>query len=214
MMTDWEIRRSIVHYGKLVHRAGFVAATDGNISVRMMEDRLMITASGSALGNLDPAALLYVDFSGQVLQGRGKPSSELPMHLTIYKKRPDVLAIIHTHPPISTAISIAKESLSQAVLPEVVIMFGEIPIAPYATPSTDEGAKVVESLIEHHDVIILDHHGAVTVGKTLEDAFFKLEKLEHAAKTLLTAKQLGKISPLSEEEVKKLKAVRKQLGYK
>lgn len=214
MLTDWEIRRSIVGYGKRVHNAGLVAATDGNISVRIMGDRVMITPSGSALGNLNPDQLLYVDFSGNVLSGRGKPSSELPMHIAIYKKRPDVSAIIHTHPPVSTAFSIARISLSEPVLPEVVVGLGDIPISPYATPGTPEGAAILEGIIETHDVVILDHHGAVAVGKTLEEAFQKMEKLEHAARTILAAHQLGGVSVLPDEEVEKLKAIREQSGYK
>jgi L-fuculose-phosphate aldolase len=204
MYTDWEIRRNILSYGKRVYEMGFVAATDGNISVRTMNNRLMITPSGVALGKMNSEELIYVDFEGRTLQGRRKPSSELPMHIMIYKQRLDVQAIIHTHPPIATAFSVAGKSLSQPVLPEVVLMFGEIPVASYATPSTIESAYAVKNLILDHDIIILDHHGAVSIGSSLEDAFLKLEKLEQTAKTLIAAKQLGEVLPLSTEEINKL----------
>ncbi len=205
MLTDWEIRRNIIAFGKKAYEKGLVAATDGNISVRLFDDRLMITPSGAALGNLNPDNLLYLDIDGTILQGSKKPSSELPMHLMIYKQRPDVRAVFHTHPQVTTAFSVAGESLSVPVLPEMVIMFDTIPIAPYASPSSLESAKAIEPYIQNHDLIILDHHGVVAMGQSLNETFLKLEKLEHTAKTLLAAKQLGGITPLSPESVAKLK---------
>ncbi len=205
MLTDWEIRRNIIAFGKKAYEKGLVAASDGNISVRLFDDRLMITPSGATLGNLNPDNLIYLDLNGTILQGRKNPSSELPMHLMIYQQRPDVRAIIHTHPQVTTAFSVAGESLSVPVLPEMVIMFDTIPIAPYASPSSIESAEAIEPYIQNHDLIILDHHGVVALGQSLNDAFLKLEKLEHTAKTLLAAKQLGGINPLSPESVAKLK---------
>lgn len=210
MKTDWEIRREICQYGKKVYNKGFVAATDGNISMRMMTDRMFITPSSSCLGSMNVNDLVYVDFNGQVLQSSRNPSSELPMHLEIYKKRPDVNAIIHTHPSISTAFTIAGENFSQPVLPELILGIGDVPIAKYATPSTPESAVVISELIKNHDVIILDHHGVVTVGENLQKALFKLEKLEHAASTLLAAKQLGNINPLNPADIEKLHEIRQK----
>jgi len=205
MKTDWEARREIVAFGAKVYRKGLVAATDGNISLRIFEDRIMITPSGSCLGSLNIEDLAYVDMSGQLLAGRIKPSSELPMHIEIFRKRPDVSAIIHAHPPLATAFTVAGKSISQPVLPEVFVMFGQIPVAPYAPPSTPESVQAISGLIEKNDVILLDHHGAVTVGKSLDEAFLKMEKLEHTASTLLAAEQLGQITPLSAAEIEKLK---------
>lgn len=205
MLTDWEIRRNIIAFGKKAYEKGLVAASDGNISVRLFDDRLMITPSGATLGNLNPDNLIYLDLNGTILQGKKPPSSELPMHLLIYQQRPDVHAVFHTHPQVTTAFSVAGESLSVPVLPEMVIMFDTIPIAPYASPSSIESAEAIEPYIQNHDLIILDHHGVVALGQSLNDAFLKLEKLEHTAKTLLAAKQLGGINPLSPESVAKLK---------
>jgi L-fuculose-phosphate aldolase len=205
MKTDWEARREIVLCGEKVYRKGLVAAMDGNISVRMFPDRLMITSSGSCLGALNVEELSYVDMNGQLLAGNVKPSSELPMHIEIFKKRPDVHAIIHAHPPLATAFTIAGKSLSQPVLPEVFVMFGKIPVAPYAPPSTPESVQAISDCIDKHDLILLDHHGAVAVGKSLDDAFHKMEKLEHTASTLLAAEQLGEIKPLSSADVDKLR---------
>ena len=213
MITDWEIRRQLVRYGKKVYEKGLVAATDGNISMRMMTDRVMITPSGVALSDLDVNDLVYVDLDGQVLQGRHKPSSELPMHLEIYRQRPEINAVLHAHPPTTVAFTIAGETFTQPLLPELVVLFGEIPIASYATPATEESANSIRDLIPNYDVIVLDHHGAVTMGKSLEDAFAKMEKLEHSAKTLLAAKQIGRINPLNPSEVRKLEKMRKEKGY-
>lgn len=208
MQTDWEIRRDISNCGKKIYDRGFAVATDGNISVRILNNRLMITPSGSCLGKLNINDLIYVDISGQVLQGDCKPSSELPMHIEIYKNRPDVKAIVHAHPNVSTAFTVSGETLSKPVLPELILGLGDIPTAPYATPSTRESAYAISELIKNHDVILLDHHGAVTVGESLEDAFFKMEKLEHAAATMLAAKQLGHINPLKPSDIEKLQKVK------
>ncbi len=209
MLTDWELRRKIVACGRRVYEKDLVAASDGNISVRVMGDRLLITPSGACLGELDPEAFVYADFQGRVLSGRAAPSTELPMHIEIYRARPDVQAVVHAHPPTATAFSVAGLSFSPPVLPEVVFHFGEIPIAPYATPSTVESARSIRSLIADHDVIVLDHHGAVAVGKNLDEALLKMEKLEHTAKTLFLAHQLGRPIPLPEEEVQKILNMRK-----
>lgn len=206
--TDWEIRRDIVAIGKRVYARGLVVATDGNISVRMMSDRVMITPSGSCFESLNVDQFVYMDLTGQVLGPGANPSSEWPMHLEIYRKRPDINAIIHAHPPIATAFSVAGSSLSEPVLPESVVTFGSIPTAPYATPATRESADAIRELIETHDVIILDHHGAVAAGKDLDDAFQKMERLEHVASTLLAARQAGGIIPLTTDALKKLEAMR------
>jgi len=135
------------------------------------------------------------------------------MHLEIYKQRPDVLAVIHAHPPFATALTLTGDSLADPILPEVVVMFGKIPTAAYATPSTQESAVSIRHLIKDHDAILLDHHGAVTYGKSLEDAYYKMEKLEHTAKTVLTAKSIGTPKMLSQEQLSKLKNLKDQSDY-
>jgi L-fuculose-phosphate aldolase len=213
MKTDWEIRRDIVAIARKTYNAGMVAATDGNISHRIMTDRIMITPSGTSFSSLNTNALAYVDLEGSILNFEHKPSSELPMHLEIYRQRPDVKAIIHAHPPYATALTISGYSLEEPILPEVVMMFGKIPTAPYATPSTKESAESIRSLIKDHQAILLDHHGAVTYGSSLEEAFHKMEKLEHAAKTILAATSLGTPKQLDEHQLGKLKDVRQHSDY-
>jgi L-fuculose-phosphate aldolase len=212
-MTEWQLRRDIVTIGLKMYEKDFVAATDGNISARLNSDRMLITPSGSCLGELTPNQLVLVDFNGRVLSGTAKPSSETPMHIMAYRQRPDVNAVIHAHPPVTTGFSVAGESLAQCVIPEIVVVFGTIPTAEYATASSDEGAHVIKGLIGNHDAIILDRHGTLTVGIDLVDAFRKLEKVEHCARVTLTARQLGRVKKLSAEEIKKLEEVRKKMGY-
>lgn len=210
MKTDWEIRRDISSFGKKVYNKGFAAASDGNISVRVMEDRLMITPGGSCLGLLNINDLSYLDLNGNLLAGGQQPSSELLVHLEVYRRRKDINAVIHAHPITATAFSIAGEQISADILPEIKIIFGNIPTADYATPGTKEAAEAVSSLIKDHDIIVMDHHGVLSLGISLEDAYFKLEKLEHYASTLLAAKNLGRIEPLGPDEIKKLEKIREQ----
>jgi len=212
IQNEWQLRREIVDIGKKAYERGFVTATDGNISVRVMGDRFLITPSGSCLGELKPDQLVYVDFGGKVLSG-GKPTGELSMHLAAFRERPDINAVLHAHPPITTGFTIAGESLAQCVIPEVVMIFGTIPTTEYATISTDEGAEVIKKLIKNHDALILDRHGTITVGKNLLDAYRKLEKIEYCAQVTLVARQLGRVRTLSDDEIMKLDAVRKKYGY-
>jgi L-fuculose-phosphate aldolase len=213
MPAEWQLRRKIVDIARRVHARGFVAATDGNISARAMGDRMFITPSGTCLGELNPADLLYLDFERHVLVGRGRPSSELALHIEVYRRRPDVQAVIHAHPPVTNAFSFAGLSLADPVIPEVVVAFGRIPTTEYATPSSEEGPVVIRELIRNHDVLILQRHGSLTVGTDLSDAYHKLEKLEHAAQTLLAARQLGSVRELSPDELDRLATVAEKLGY-
>lgn len=213
LVSEWQLRREMVEIGQKAYNRGFVTATDGNISARLMGDRLLITPSGSCLGELRPEHLIYVDLEGKVLSGKGKPTGELSMHLAAYRERPDINALIHAHPPITTGFTIAGESLAQCVIPEVVVIFGTIPTTEYATISTAEGAEVIKNLIKDHDALILDRHGTLTVGNHLIDAYRKLEKVEYCAQVTLTAHLLGRVKTLSADEIMKLEKVRKKYGY-
>lgn len=210
MITDWEARRQIVATGKQLYLQGLVASKDGNVSVRIKTDKVIITPSNYSLATLSDSHMAHVDLDGNPLDSNRKPSSELPMHLEVYRQRPDVFAVIHAHPPYTTAFTLAGQNFSTPVLPEVLIMFGEIPLAPYATPATQESAEAISELIRSYDIIVLDHHGALTVGKTLKDAYCRMEKLEHVAKTLFIARQLGELKPLSDDALKKIAEFRKK----
>jgi L-fuculose-phosphate aldolase len=213
MDSEWHIRRSMVEIGKRIYAKGFVAATDGNLSHRLSGDRLLVTPSGSCLGELQPADLPVVDLSGRFLTGPGKPTSELALHLAVYRFRADVHAVVHAHPPIANAFSFAGESLAQCVIPEVVVGFGTIPTTRYATPSSEESAEVIRDVIRNHDGLLLQRHGSLTVGADLREAYFRLEKIEHAAYITLLARLLGKVIPLSGDELRRLGQVSERLGW-
>jgi L-fuculose-phosphate aldolase len=205
MSDENDLIGEIIEIGRRIYDKGLAAGTDGNISCRRASGRILITGSGTCLGELEPKDIISVDFSGKVHSGKRKASSELPMHLAAYKLRPDVNAVIHAHPPVATGLSVAGLTLDSPVIPEIVMTLGKIPTAPYATPSTEEGARSITGLIVDHDAVLLDHHGAVTVGKTLKEAFYKMEKVEYAAKVILTAKRLGEVIELTPEQKSRLR---------
>lgn len=210
------LREEIVRVCRLMWEKGFVAASDGNASVRLGGDRLLVTPSGLSKGFLSPSDVVMTDMEGKPVRlfshgDRGlKPSSEILLHLEVYRQRPDVHAVVHAHPPLAIAFTIAGISLAQCVLPEVVVNLGSIPTTAYATPSTAEGPEVIQGLIRDYDALILDRHGTVTVGPTVFDAYMKLEKIEHLAQVTLAARQLGRVGLLPQEEVRKLVEMRRQ----
>jgi len=211
---DHRARQDVVTVCHLMHQKNLIAATDGNVSVRLGPDRILSTPSGLHKGLIKPEHLIVTDMQGRTLAGRGQPTSEMPLHLAVYEVRADVRAVIHAHPPIATAFSIAGVPLDQCIIPEVVFTLGSIPTTEYATPSTPEGADVIRRYIGTCDALILSHHGAVTVAEDVLHAYYKLEKLEHAAQVTLAARQLGPVRTLSADEVQKLMALREQFGLK
>ena len=212
MKTEWEHRQQMVDIGLRIYQRGYVAATDGNISVSMDEERLLVSPAGVCLGELRPEELVVVEQGGKTSDRSQRPTSELPMHLEVYGQRPDVGAVIHAHPPLATAFTVAGISLAQCVIPEVVLTMGSIPTTEYATPSTEQGRRAVRELIRTHDALILDRHGTLTVGPDLINAYRRLEKVEHAAQVTLAARQLGNVQTLPVEEVRRLEIMRTELG--
>ena len=204
----------IVEIGRRLWQRGFVASNDGNISVRLGSDRLLMTPASVSKGFMTPEMMVVTDLEGNLLEaapGR-KPSSEALMHLVVYRERPDVNAVVHAHPPIATGFAVAGIALDRAVLAEVVTTLGGIPIADYATPSTQELADTVAPLIRLHDGILLANHGAVALGKDLYQAYYKMETIEHFAQISLVARQLGREHLLSREEVERLQGLRGRYG--
>ena len=212
--NEREARLQVVEICRRMYERDFVAAADGNVSVKLAPGRFLTTPSGLHKGYLRPDQLVVVDADGNKLSGSLSPSSELPMHLCAYQKRPDIGAVIHAHPPISTAFSIAGISLAQCILPEVILSLGSIPTTEYATPTTSEGAEVIQKFIQDYDALILKRHGSLTVGVDLEAAYMKLERIEHAAQVTFYARSLGHAAPLSRQEVGRLLKARQKLGLK
>lgn len=212
MSSDWQLRREMCEVGRRVHARGLVGGTDGNLSVRVGGDRVLISPSGTCIGMLEPGDFVMIDMAGRALQGTRKPSSERWMHLSAYAERPDIMAALHAHPPITVAFTVAGVAMPQCALPEVILSFGQVPVTAYATPATPEGAVIVRDLIKRHDVLVLDRHGSLTVGSTPLDALFKLEKLEHGMQVLLAAHQLGGVRNLPANEIAKLAGLRESMG--
>ena len=203
MGTEKRLRQKLVAICRMLHHKNLIASMDGNVSVKF-GDGLLTTPSGVNKGFLEEDQIIVVDWNGRVIEGDGQPTSELAMHLAVYRLRPEVEAVVHAHPPVATAFSIAGISMEDFVLPEVVMTLGVIPTASYATPTTEDVPAAICDLIRSHDALILERHGALTVGQDLMEAYNKMEKLEHTAVILLTALQLGRVQLLPPREVDKL----------
>ncbi len=193
---------------------GYISGSDGNVSIRLGPGRLLSTPSGVNKGFLSPRDMIVTDMAGKKLQGALKPTGELYLHLEAYRLRPDIGAVVHAHPPITIAFSIAGQKLPQCILPEIVMIFGSIPMAAYATPCTDEGPRAIASLIGDCDALIIERHGTITVGDTVFTAYDRLEKVEHSAEVSAAARMLGPVKPLPREEIAKLLELRERLGIK
>jgi L-fuculose-phosphate aldolase len=208
MDNERQYREEIVRFGRLLHQKDYVAATDGNLTVRLDTDRILATPTGMSKGTLDPADLVVVDLQGRRVAGHRAVSTEIGMHLLIYRLRPDIKGVVHAHPVTATGYAAAGLELNQALLSEVVLSLGSIPLARYATPGTEELSTVLEPLIPHHDAILMANHGVVTYGDSLLRAYLKMETVEHFAKVALITHLLGTQHPLSDAEIKKLATAR------
>ena len=208
-MTFQEEREAVCRVGKLLYDRGYVAANDGNISVRVGEGRLLITPSGVSKGRMTPDMLLVTDLDGTVIEGNRHPSSEGKMHLEVYRGRPDVNAVVHAHPPVSTAFAVCRRGLETPYLSELVAGLGQVPCTTsFAMLSTEEVPESVRPYLADHNALLLANHGALAWGGDLWEAFDRLETVEHTAKIVLNAQLLGGGIPLTEEEVVRLQGLR------
>lgn len=212
MMAEDQLRADIVEVGRRLYARGYTASNDGNISVRLDRGRLLMTPKSVCKGFMAPQMMCITDLDGKKLAGERDPSSEMQMHLEVYRQRPDVNAVVHAHPPIATAFAVAGIPLDRAVLAEVVTTLGSIPIAEYATPSTKELPEAVRQYVKAHDGMLLANHGALTLGADLFSAYYKMETIEHFAKISFTARMLGGERLLSREEVNRLQGLRGMYG--
>ena len=206
-MTEHEAREQVIDVCRRMYRQGYIAAAESNVSCRLGRDRILVTPSGLPKGALAPMDLVTVDLAGHRVGGRNRASSELRLHLAVYAGRADVRAVVHAHPPCAVALTLAGVSLTECVLPEVALALGPVPTAPYATPSTDEVPASIAPLLPGVRALVLARHGSLTVGATLEEAYQRLEALEHAARILHAAHLLGPLRPLAPEDERKLQAV-------
>jgi L-fuculose-phosphate aldolase len=208
------IREQMCDIGRRVWQRGMVAANDGNFSVKISENEILCTPTGVSKGFMTPEMICKVDGEGNLLQSDGihRPSSEVKMHLRIYKRRPDVKAVVHAHPMYATAYAIMDVPLVKQIMPESTLSFGEVPIARYGLPSTKEVPDSIEPYLDTHDVVLLQNHGALSWGPDLVSAYFKMEGLEFYAQLCFITDLLGGAKELPPAEVERLLTLRQQMG--
>jgi L-fuculose-phosphate aldolase len=212
--TEQQHRQDILDVGKLIYQKGWVAANDGNISVRLGNNRILCTCTGVSKGMMTPADITACDGDGNKIDGARECTTELAMHLAIYQMRPDVSAIVHAHPPVATGFAVAGRPLNLAVLPEVIVSLGCVPLAKYGLPGTPDLAEGMRPFIPDYDAILLANHGSVCYGEDVYKAFFKMETVEHYARITLVAELLGGPQVLAKQEVQKLFEARGRYGVK
>ncbi len=212
--SEWAMKQLILEIGRRLWTRGYVASNDGNITARIGENEILTTPTGVSKGFMTPDMIIRLDMDGKVLSpgGRFKPSSEVKMHLEVYRQRGDVKAVIHAHPPYCTSFAVAGIPLNKCVLPEAILTLGAVPIATYGTPSTREIPDSIKPLIEKSDAVLLANHGALTMGIDLLTAYHRMETLEHSAYIIFLSIQLGNVNVIPEKEVEKLMELRQKMN--
>ncbi len=214
MYSEFEVKKQICEIGKRIYDSGMVASNDGNISVKLNDNEFLCTPTGVSKGFMTPEYICKVDKDGKVIHANGnfRPSSEIKMHMRVYKERPDVKSVVHAHPMYATAFAIAGIPLTQPIMPEAVISLGCVPIAEYGTPSTEEIPDAVSKYLPHFDAVLLENHGALTYSDSLLSAYHKMESVEFYAKLLYLSTNLGGPQELSNSQVAGLYEIRRQMG--
>lgn len=209
LQAPFAVREALVHVCHALAARQLIAGQDGNVSVRIGPDRLLVTPAGFAKGALDPDDLVEVSLAGSPLAGRQRASSELGLHLAAYAARPDVGAVVHAHPVAATAFTLVGETVPDGVLAELMLTVGPVALAPYVQPGTEELGRSLVPLFREHDVVLLAHHGAVALGRTLTAAHFAMESLEHGARMIHMARQIGRVVTLEAAACDALRAARR-----
>ena len=209
MKSEWALREDIVEVGKRLYQAGYIRGADGNLSVRMTHDEVLITPSRSAKGFLDPKDLVVVDLQGNLIAGGRQPSLETFFHLAIYREREEVRAVVHAHPPRTIAFTVANRDIPQDVLPEITILFPHgVPVIPYETPATERLGEEIRTAINIADAVILSHHGIIGVGQDIYEAWATIEHVEACVEVLSIASTLGGITSLPRHKLHELEGIR------
>jgi L-fuculose-phosphate aldolase len=211
-VSESALRDALVEVGRRCYRRGYISAYDGNFSVRLGPDQLLVTPAGTCKGLLRPEDMVRTDLAGRPAAGQGRVSSEIKMHLVIYQSRPEVAAVVHGHPPTATGFAVAGVALDRPALAEVIVALGCIPLAGYGTPSTDELPDAIRPWVRQHDALLMANHGALALGRDLFEAYFRMETIEHYARISLTASLLGGARDLPAPKVAELLRIREQLG--
>ena len=213
-MNYKEEKDRIIELGKRAYDRGFVASNDGNISIRLSDSTFLITASGKSKGYLTYEDILLCDMHGNILEGDGRASSEIRMHIMVYQERNDVNGIFHAHPVYGTTLAVAGIALDEPILVEVIVSIGKIPLVEYGTPGTDSLPNSIKKYVHNYEAFLLEKHGVLTLGRDVETAYFRMETLEHFAKIFFNLKQLGSYQVMDREEVEKLYKARVHFGVR
>jgi len=213
--SDLEAREMICEIGRRVYNRNYIAANDGNISVKVGVNEIWTTPTGVSKGYMTPDMMVKMDLSGKVLAGKLKPSSEVKMHLRVYNENQEVNAVVHAHPPVATSFAIAGIPLDKPVLPEAIVLLGIVPVAPYALPGTQEVPDSIAPYCKTHNAVLLANHGALTWGRDLMEAYFRMESLEHYATILMYSNNiLKKANELNASQINDLINIRESMGIK
>lgn len=203
-MQTKKIKEEICRIGKMIYELGFASSNDGNISYRINDDEIWATPTGVSKGFMTPEMLVRVNIKNEILEGDRNPSSEIKMHLKVYEKRRDIKAVIHAHPPVSTAFAVCRKPLNKNYLPEGIVNLGDVLVAEYATPSTEDVPKSIEPFLLEYNAVLLANHGVLTWADNLIDSFYKLQTVEYLAQLYINVEKIGQGIELPVEEVKKL----------
>src|SRR5215468_1670359 len=212
-MNEYKLKEQICEIGRRLYNRGFAAANDGNITIRLNDKEILCTPTLVSKGFLKPEDICKVDYEGKQLAGIRKRTSEVLLHLAVYKQRPDVMAVVHCHPPHATAFAVAHEPIPKCVLPEVEVFLGEVPISRYETPGGQKFAETIVPYVKDCNTIILANHGTVTFGPDLEKAYWNSEIIDAYCKILLLSKLLGNVNYFTQQQTKELLDLKKRLGY-
>lgn len=216
MESEIRIRRQMIEIGKRIYQSGMVAANDGNLSVRISKNEILCTPTGISKGYMTEECLCKINLQGEVLscQDGFRPSSEMKMHLKVYEKRPDVRAVVHAHPPYATTFAIGGQALNRAIISESIVSLGCVPVAEYGLPSTQEIPDAIAPYLDYFDALLLAHHGALTYGKDLTEAYYRMESVELYARLLYQSKMMEMDRELDADTVHKLCLMREKAGMK
>jgi L-fuculose-phosphate aldolase len=212
-MNEHKLKEQICEIGRRLYNRGFAAANDGNITIRINDKEVLCTPTMVSKGFMKPEDICKVDYEGKQLAGTKNRTSEVLLHLAVYKHRPDINAVVHCHPPHATAFAVAQEPIPKCILPEVEVFLGEVPTVRYETPGTQKFAETVVPVVKGCNTVILANHGTVSFGPNLENAYFNTEIIDAYCRILILARQLGRINYFTDQQTKELLELKKRLGY-
>lgn len=214
LLEEDKIKKDICEIGLKLYDKGYVVANDGNISVRLNEDEILVTPTGVSKGSLTPERIVKMNLNGEILQGNNKPSSEVKMHIRAYKLNPSIKAVVHSHAPLATAFAVCRIQLDMPIIAEGVVNLGIVPVAEYSLPGTDAVPNSIEPYVNKYNACLLANHGLLTWGRSIEEAFLRHESVEHYCQILKYVKEIGQPITFKESQIDELLEIRRKLGIK